>query len=89
MSEEDRTHDHAACRELLKNLSDYVDGELDQALCVEIERHMLDCDDCRVVVDTLRNTVLLYGCLPSEPLPAAVEHRLFDRLELSDYIEAG
>ena len=79
-------HDHGECRKLLKDLSDYVDGELDEALCVEIERHMEECDNCRVVVDTLRKTVLLYHNLPPEPMPVDVEARLFRRLDLETFV---
>lgn len=79
-------HDHSRCRELLGSLSDYVDGELEEALCREIEAHMAECENCRIVVDTLRKTVLLYHVLPSDPLPEAVEQRLFKRLELEHII---
>ncbi len=84
MTEHD--HDHGNCRQLLGSLSEYIDGELDEALCVEIETHMADCENCRVVVDTLRKTVLLYHALPQETLPEAVEQRLFRRLELGDFL---
>ena len=47
------------CRHLLGQLADYVDGEASQALCQEIERHLSGCENCRVVVDTLRKTVTL------------------------------
>ena len=39
------------CRELLDALSDYVDGELDESLCADIEEHLKDCNPCRVEVD--------------------------------------
>lgn len=81
-------HEHGKCRDLLGNLSDYVDGDLEESLCREIESHMADCENCRVVVDTLRKTVWLYHALPSEPLPAAVEQRLFKRLELTEFLSA-
>lgn len=82
-------HTHGeGCRDLLKDLSAYIDGELEEALCVEIENHMADCENCRVVVDTLRKTVLLYQELPQNPLPSAVEERLFKRLELTDFLNA-
>lgn len=84
----DPNHEHGQCRDLLKDLSDYVDGELDETLCLVIEHHMTECDNCRVVVDTLRKTVLLYRELPPEPIPADVEARLFKRLELSEYLSA-
>jgi anti-sigma factor RsiW len=78
-------HEHGECRKLLKDLSDYIDGELDEVLCQEIEHHMAECDNCRVVVDTLRKTVLLYHTLPPEPMPNDVETRLFRHLDLSEY----
>lgn len=87
MTEQD--HDHGRCRQLLGSLSEYIDGELDEALCVEIETHMADCENCRVVVDTLRKTVLLYHALPEEELPEAVEQRLFRRLKLDDFLATG
>ena len=82
----EHTHKHGECRELLKDLSDYVDGDLDETLCIEIEHHMAECDNCRVVVDTLRKTVLLYHALPPEPMPWEVETRLLKCLELSEYL---
>ncbi|HNS03871.1 MAG TPA: zf-HC2 domain-containing protein [Anaerolineae bacterium] len=81
-------HDHGDCRQLLKDLSDYIDGDLDETLCVEIERHMNDCDNCRVVVDTLRKTVSLYHDLPATPMPAEVEERLFRCLDLEAFVGA-
>ena len=40
------------CKHLLGNLSEYIDGELQAELCAELEQHLQECDDCRVVVDT-------------------------------------
>jgi anti-sigma factor RsiW len=81
--------EHPACRDLLKSLSDYVDGELDESLCAEIERHMADCDRCQIVVDTLRKTVELYHeTSDPAPLPSDVRARLFLRLNLDDFIAA-
>lgn len=78
------THD---CRRLLASLSDYVDGVLEEALCREIEAHMAECENCRIVVDTLRRTVLLYQEMPTPELPEAVRARLFASLKLEDYLE--
>jgi anti-sigma factor RsiW len=38
--------DQHACQHLLGQLSDYVDGELEQTMCEEIERHLADCQNC-------------------------------------------
>lgn len=42
------------CRDMLGDLSDYLDGEASDEICAEIERHMASCEDCRIVVDTLK-----------------------------------
>lgn len=75
------------CHDLLNSLSDYVDGNLQEELCTEIERHMSDCEDCRIVIDTLRKTVYLYRSTPSAPaVPDEVRQRLFHRLDLDDFL---
>lgn len=78
------------CGAFLEELSDYVDGVLGEALCKEIERHIAECDDCRVVVDTLKKTIYLYHETSSvhAEIPMDVRARLFHRLNLEDFIES-
>ncbi len=70
------------CKEMLGELSDYLDGELQAQLCAEIEQHMVECGNCRVVVDTLRKTVSLYHEYGHEPVPTDAKERLFAVLKL-------
>lgn len=70
------------CEHLLGELSDYLDGEASAEFCAEIERHLADCEDCRIVVDTLRKTVLLYHDLPQPGLPPDARERLYKALDL-------
>lgn len=83
----DHSGDHSQCRQLLGSLSDYVDGELADEICAEIERHMAGCERCRIVVDTLRKTVELYHTTADTPatLPPDIRQRLFFRLELEQF----
>ena len=78
----DGVHSHQNCRELLGQMSDYVDGTADAALCAEIERHLDGCDSCRVVVDTLGKTVSLYQMLPDQDVPDEVHDRLLRVLHI-------
>ena len=74
------------CRHLLASLSDYVDGELEAELCEELERHMEGCDNCQIVVDTLRKTIYLYRSTATAPdVPVDVRQRLFHRLNLDEF----
>lgn len=81
-------HDHSRCRSLLGSLSDYVDGTLEKELCEEIERHVAECQNCHVVVDTLRKTISLYHESTAETgeVPGVVRERLFRTLNLDDYL---
>jgi anti-sigma factor RsiW len=81
-------NDHTKCKELLGFLSEYVDGSLSEDLCQEIEAHAENCDNCRIVVDTLRKTVSLYNGISDEhsEIPTHVRERLFRTLNLEDYL---
>jgi predicted anti-sigma-YlaC factor YlaD len=80
--------DHSKCKALLGSLSDYVDGGLSEELCQEIENHIAECQNCRIVVDTLRKTVYLYheSATESAEVPGVVRERLFRTLNLEDYL---
>lgn len=79
--------DHETCHHLLNSLSEFVDGSLEAELCLEIERHLADCDNCQVVVDSLRKTIYLYHLTAQESptVPVEVRQRLFHRLNLEDF----
>ncbi len=76
------------CKSLLELLLDYVDGTLSEELCEEIQRHIDECQDCRIVVDTLQKTVYLYHkpATESADVPGVVRERLFRTLNLEDYL---
>jgi anti-sigma factor RsiW len=80
--------DTSKCHALLGSLSDYVDGLLSEELCEEINHHIAGCQDCHIVVDTLRKTISLYQDSAAETCecPGAVRERLFRTLNLSDYL---
>jgi hypothetical protein len=50
---------------------------------------MQDCDNCRIVVNTLRKTIELYQqtTLPATELPGDLRERLFFKLHLEDYLK--
>ena len=75
------------CRYLLSSLSEYVDGDLSDALCQEIERHMADCEDCQIVINTLQKTVyMVHKTAESPDIPSDVRARLFKRLDLDEFL---
>lgn len=75
------------CHNLFETLSEYVDGDLNDELCIEIENHLGECNNCRIVVDTLRKTIYLYReSNELVDLPEDIQHRLFQRLNLEDFL---
>jgi anti-sigma factor RsiW len=39
------------CKGVIREISDYLDGELEVRMKQELERHLEDCGDCKMVVD--------------------------------------
>jgi len=64
------------CRKDFERLSEYLDGELDDAVCREIERHFRQCPECRECVDSMRKTIQLCKEAAIEEIPAVAKERL-------------
>ncbi len=80
-------HEHDLCQEFLSQISDYLDNDIDPITCDELERHLVDCPNCRVFVDTLKKTVYLYQQREADiDVPSGVRERLFKVLSLDDLI---
>lgn len=47
------------CLRRLAQLSAYLERELSASSCEEIRRHMASCQDCRIVLKTLKKTIAL------------------------------
>jgi predicted anti-sigma-YlaC factor YlaD len=64
------------CPEYISDLNDYLDGGVSPELCAEIEAHVGQCDNCRIMVDTMRQTVKLCRGGQSEDLSPALQEKL-------------
>ncbi len=74
------------CEQLLARLSVYLDGDASPDLRAEIEAHLAECSDCRVVVDTLRKTLNLYHTASDPDLPPEARERLYKALHLEAFL---
>lgn len=78
-------HDHAHCQDLLECLSEYIDGDISEDLKKEIEGHIQNCENCRIVLDTTRKTIYLYQRTNyDKKVPDGVIERLLHALKLED-----
>ncbi len=64
------------CRGVIRELSGYLDGELDADARADLKRHLEHCEDCRLVVDTTKKTIQIFCNAEPVPLPAEVHERL-------------
>ncbi len=66
------------CREVFALLSEYLDGEIDPAVCTGFEEHMDDCPPCQAFLESLRRTVDLTRSLPDQELPEELKQELIE-----------
>jgi len=64
------------CKHVIREISNYIDGELDPALKLELERHLEHCEDCTMIVDQTRKTIQIYSGSAPIDLPSDVRGRL-------------
>ena len=72
------------CEDVWREISNYIDEQVDSELRQDIARHVSSCKNCTAVYDGTRNVVLLYGdermfSLPAEFAPA-LRRRLSSKL---------
>jgi len=64
------------CKQVIRQLSEFLDGELARELAEDLSRHLERCEDCKIVVDTCRKTIEIYCNTEPLPLPDDVRVRL-------------
>ena len=64
------------CNEVLEQLAEYLDPDARTELCLLIEAHLKQCQDCQIEVDTVKKTIVLYQADRHITTPIAVSARL-------------
>lgn len=68
------------CRQVLAEISNYLDDEVTHELARAIEKHLARCHRCWVAYDTTRKTLeIVSDCLPTAA-PIEVSERLHARV---------
>ncbi|MGB6248146.1 MAG: zf-HC2 domain-containing protein [Terriglobales bacterium] len=70
-----------SCEQVWREISNYLDGEVDANLRSAMEEHIHGCKRCTAVLDGMRNVVELYGDERMVEVPLGFSHRLHRRLE--------
>jgi hypothetical protein len=69
-----------SCREVWKEISNYLEGEVDQSLRGDLEAHFAQCRHCTALLDGTRNVIILSCDHRTFSLPAGFSQRLQERL---------
>ena len=64
------------CSEFLKELTDYLDGVIDDRTKKELDEHLLWCHNCYVVCNTTKRTIEIYRGSELYELPDPLRDRL-------------
>jgi anti-sigma factor RsiW len=55
------------CKGVIREISNYIDGELEPATKQELERHLAHCEDCTMILDQTKKSIEIL--CDSEPIP--------------------
>jgi anti-sigma factor RsiW len=69
------------CKQFLQELNDYLDPSTDPAMKCHLEKHVNECPNCFVIVDTTKKTMQIYRGLEPQTIPENVKARLWKALE--------
>ena len=72
------------CKEMFAELSKYLDDELDDSLCEELEKHMDGCEPCKAFLSSLEKSIQQCRTAPNEAPDPRVAAR-FRRELMAEY----
>ncbi|HEV2196017.1 MAG TPA: sigma-70 family RNA polymerase sigma factor [Candidatus Acidoferrum sp.] len=64
------------CKEMFAELSNYLDDELDDSLCEELEKHMDGCEPCKAFLSSLEKSIQQCRIAPNESSDPHIAARL-------------
>jgi len=70
-----------SCEHVWREVSNYLDGEIEPGLRVAIEEHVRGCQRCTAVLEGTRNVLQLYGDERMLEVPLGFSQRLHQRLD--------
>ncbi|GAC1656965.1 MAG: hypothetical protein NVS9B15_18240 [Acidobacteriaceae bacterium] len=69
------------CSEFLKELNQYLDGDIDASTRLELEEHLHWCKECYVVCNTTQKTIEIYRDNEIFSLPEDLRVRLHSAIK--------
>ena len=69
------------CKQFLQELNDFLDETTDHDMKLRLQKHVNECPNCFVIVDTTRRTLEVYKGMEPQAVPENVKTRLWAALE--------
>ena len=70
-----------SCIEVWREISNYIDDDVDAELRARMEAHFKVCAHCKAVLDGTRNVVKLVGDGVEYQMPDGFSQRLYNRIK--------
>jgi anti-sigma factor (TIGR02949 family) len=69
------------CKEFLHELGEFLDDSVDAEIRAKLERHVSECPNCWVIVDTTKKTLQVYKGMEPQEIPDDIRNRLMAALQ--------
>lgn len=70
-----------SCLEVWREISNYIDGEIDADLRARMEAHFKVCAHCKAIFDGTKNVVKLVGDGVEYQMPEGFSERLYSKIK--------
>ncbi len=72
------------CEDIVQQISDYLDGALDQGATKTLEQHLSTCEACRDELEAVRQTIALMNDIDEVAPPTDLLDRIHAQIEQED-----
>lgn len=69
------------CKDFLNELSEYLDESLDPEIREKLHKHVNECPNCWVVLDTTQKTIRVFKGMEPQTIPNDIHSRLMSALQ--------
>jgi len=69
------------CKQFLEELNEFLDDSADSEFRAKLNRHVSECPNCWVVMDTTKKTIEVYKGMDPKPIPEEIRTKLLAALE--------
>jgi len=69
------------CKEVVKSVHEYLDGELTQEITAQFEKHLQECQPCQKFLQSYRKTIQLLKKTWDKEMPLEPSKKIWRLLE--------